>query len=49
MGFLSSSDRGLNGGSLPVGLRLRLVSERRPDGERERRSKRDDRFGSGSV
>ena len=47
--FLFSSDLGLKADSLATGLRLRLDSECRLDGERDRRSKREDRLTSGSV
>ena len=47
--FFPSSDPGLKGASLGRGLLLRLDSECRLLGERDRRSKRDERFASGSV
>jgi hypothetical protein len=47
--FFPSPAPGVDWESLGRGLRLRLVSECRLAGERERRSNRDDRFTSGSV
>lgn len=47
-GFFFSSGVGLRG-CLPSGLLLRLDSDFLADGDRERRSKRDERLTSGSV
>ncbi len=44
-----SSEPGLKDDFSGLGLRLRLVSECRLEGDRERRSKREDRLTSGSV
>ena len=48
-GVLFPSDPGLNGVLWPRGLRLRLTSADLLEGDLERRSKRELRFGSGSV
>lgn len=49
VGVFLSSDPGLKGVFWPKGLRLRLASEVLVDGDLERRSKREERLGSGSV